>query len=94
MTLTWIKWWDAVSEEASEPATTAKAGLVQLEEVGFLLNETDEAVLIGMELHSDSEITPGRWRLHIPKGAIADRRDVSIEEAFLSRRRRRSSKKS
>ena len=86
MTLTYIRWKDACSEEASEPASEAKAGLVELREVGFLLHETDEAVLIGMELDGDGvpggDQAPGRWRLHIPKSNIIERRDWPLSRAF------------
>lgn len=88
MTVTYIRWKDACSEEATEAASEAKAGLVELREVGFLLHETDEAVLIGMELDGGGgDQMPGRWRLHIPKVNITERRDWPLSRAFPRSRR-------
>jgi hypothetical protein len=61
---------------------------VELQEVGFLLDENDEAVVIGMELSQDPEIQPGRWRLHIPKVSIQEMRLVELDKAFSKRRKR------
>ena len=90
MKLAYIRWKDAVSEEASAPAAAraARAGLVELQEVGFLLDENDEAVVIGMEINQDTEVQPGRWRLHIPKVSIQEMRVVEVEKAFSKRRKK------
>jgi hypothetical protein len=89
MKLAYIRWKDAVSEEASAAASRpAQASLVELEEVGFLLDENDEAVVIGMEIHKDEDVQPGRWRLHIPKVSIQEMRVVDLEKAFTKRRKK------
>jgi len=89
MKLAYIRWKDAVSEEASAAVPhPARAGLVELQEVGFLLDETDEAVVIGMELNEDDSVQPGRWRLHIPKVSIQEMRVIDLEKAFPKRRKK------
>lgn len=88
MTLTYIRWLDAVAEEAAEPAREAKAQLAELEEIGFLLDETADVVCIGMELSGD-HISPGRWRLHVPKSQIKERREMDLK-AFGARRKRKT----
>jgi len=64
------------------------AALVELHEVGFLLGENDEAVVIGMEFNQDAEIQPGRWRLHIPRVSIQEMRVVELDKAFPKRRKK------
>lgn len=88
--LAYIRWKDAVSEEASAAGSNpANAALVELHEIGFLLGESDEAVVIGMEFHQDTDVQPGRWRLHIPRVSIQEMRVVELEKAFPVRRRRK-----
>ena len=54
MKVAYIRWKDAVAEEASDAAGHAvQAKLVELQEVGFLLDGNDEAVEIGMEATDD-----------------------------------------
>ena len=84
--LTCVRWLDAQSHEAAD-APEAKPELAELCEVGFVLAETDEVLLIGMEHSVDAH--PGRWRLHIPKNAIVERRDVTIAQAFRKPRKRK-----
>ena len=86
--IVYIRWKDAVSEEATQPASEAKAGLVELHEVGFLLDENEEAVVIGMERHEAADVKPGRWRLHIPRVSIAEMRVVKLGKAFSGRARK------
>ena len=89
MKLAYIRWKDAVTEEASDSAPhPTQARLVELQEVGFLLDENEEAVVIGMEFHDDVEVSPGRWRLHIPRVSIQEMRVVDLEKAFPKRRRK------
>ena len=89
MKLAYIRWKDAVAEEATDTgAKTPQARLVELEEIGFLLDENDEAVVIGMEIHDDAEVRPGRWRLHIPKVSIQEMRVVELDKAFTRRRKK------
>jgi hypothetical protein len=89
MKLAYIRWKDAVAEEAAEAGPhPAHARLVELQEVGFLLDENDEAVVIGMELSQDLDVQPGRWRLHIPKVSIQEMRLVELDKAFSKRRKR------
>jgi hypothetical protein len=89
MKLAYIRWKDAVAEEAGETASNSpEAKLVELQEIGFLLDENEEAVVIGMEIHDDAEVRPGRWRLHIPKVSIQEMRVVELEKAFARRRKK------
>ena len=89
MKLAYIRWKDAVSEEASDALSNpTQAQLVELQEVGFLLDQNEEAVEIGMEMGSDLEVRPGRWRLHIPRVAIQEMRVMDLEKAFPKRRKR------
>jgi hypothetical protein len=89
MKLAYIRWKDAVSEEASTAVPRpAEARLVELQEIGFLLDENEEAVVIGMELTDDAEVSPGRWRLHIPRVSIQEMRVIELDKAFSKRRRK------
>jgi hypothetical protein len=62
--------------------------LVELQEIGFLLDENDEAVEIGMELTEDPEVRPGRWRLHIPRVSIQEMRIIDLDRLLPKRRRK------
>jgi hypothetical protein len=62
---------------------------VELHEVGFLLGESGEAVVIGMEFNQDTDVQPGRWRLHIPRVSIQEMRVVDLEKAFPVKRRKK-----
>jgi len=89
MKLAYIRWKDAVAEEANDAGSVpAQARLVELQEIGFLLDENDEAVVIGMELSDDRQVQPGRWRLHIPKVSIQEMRLADLDKAFSKRRKR------
>jgi hypothetical protein len=78
-----------VAEEATAAGSNPpQARLVELQEIGFLLDENEEAVVIGMEFHEDADVRPGRWRLHIPKVSIQDMRVVELEKAFSRRRKK------
>ncbi len=74
--IVYVHWRDAMSDEASEPDYPAEAELIDLEEVGFLLDETDEAIQIGMEREVEGGF-PSRWRLNIPKVNIVEIRPLS-----------------
>jgi len=91
MKMTLIRWHDACSVEALGASTPARAGLSDLTEVGFILDETEDAVLIGMELSND-DTDAGRWRLNIPKGQIKHRDDFEVG-SDLSLKRKRTAKK-
>jgi hypothetical protein len=87
-TVTFIRWRDACQEEAASPHTSlTESPLIELREVGFLLGETDDAVTIGMELDPDG--APSRWRLHVPKAMIIERRDVDVGKLFPGRKGRK-----
>jgi hypothetical protein len=89
MKLAYIRWKDAVAEDAADTGSkNPQAQLVELQEIGFLLDENEEAVVIGMELHNDVEVRPGRWRLHIPKVSIQEMRVVELDKAFTRRRKK------
>lgn len=76
MKIAFIRWWDACSVEAAEPNTPASPELTELRAAGFVLAESDTAVLVGLETCGDG--TPGRWRLNIPKVNIIERFDTDI----------------
>jgi len=86
--LAYVRWKDAVAEEAGGATGAAQAQLVELHEIGFLLDENDEAVVIGMEVHEDETVRPGRWRLHIPRVSIQELRIVEVDKAFAAPARR------
>ena len=89
MKLAYIRWKDAVAEEAADSGShPAQAKLVELQEVGFLLDENEEAVVIGMELTDDVEVRPGRWRVHIPRVSIQEMRVAELTRAFAKIRKR------
>ena len=89
MKLAYIRWKDAVAEEATNyDPKTPQARLVELQEIGFLLDENEEAVVIGMEFHEDADVRPGRWRLHIPRVSIQEMRVVELDKAFSRRRKK------
>jgi hypothetical protein len=88
MTLTYIRWKDACSVDATDAAPRPPVPeLSELCEIGFLLAEDDHAVLIGME-HQADDTSPGRWRLNIPKVSILERRDASLDKAFPMRKKK------
>jgi hypothetical protein len=78
-----------VAEEAGDADhQLLQAKLVELHEIGFLLDENEEAVVIGMEVTDDPTVRPGRWRLHIPRVSIQEMRVVDLEKAFAKKRKR------
>ena len=94
MKLAYIRWKDAVSEEAGDYHNQpALPQLVELHEVGFLLDENDEAVVIGMEYSSDQEVRPGRWRLHIPRVSIQEMRVWEMDKLPAQKKRRKPANK-
>ena len=89
MKVAYVRWKDAVAEEASDPVVrTTQAKLVELQEIGFLLDENEEAVEIGMEVTDDTGIVPGRWRLHIPRVSIQEMRVMDLDKLLPKRRRK------
>jgi hypothetical protein len=89
MKVAYIRWKDAVAEEAADSqARPLQAKLVELQEIGFLLDENDEAVVIGMELSEDAEVRPGRWRLHVPRVSIQEMRILNLDRLLPKRRRK------
>jgi len=94
MKLAYIRWKDAVAEEASDGlAHPSHAELVELQEIGFLLDENEEAVEIGMELSDAPNYRPGRWRLHIPRVSIEEMRVVDLDKLMPARRKRANAAK-
>ena len=89
MKVAYIRWKDAVAEEAADGlARPSQAKLVELQEIGFLLDENDEAVEIGMELDDEPGVRPGRWRLHIPRVSIQEMRVIDLDRLLPKRKRR------
>ena len=80
--LVYCRWQDACTDEAPD-AGHLEPLLSDLEEVGWLLAQNDEAITIGMEIDfQDGEPTAGRWRLHIPWGQIISLKTIDVERAF------------
>lgn len=90
MKVAYVAWRDACSEEADAPNTAVVPRLIELHEVGFLLGEDDDAVVIGMENEIAQEAHPGRWRLHIPKNAIIYMKVVESDKVFAPGRKKRA----
>lgn len=88
MKIAYVRWKDAVSEEAAEPNTAVTAQLCVLDEIGFLLAESDDAICIGMEYQGDDKVRPGRYRLHIPKVSIVDMRVIDLDTVLAKRKRK------
>lgn len=90
MKVAYVRWRDACVQHADyeDHLKPVEPGLSELAEVGFLLAENDEAIVLGMEQVMDEETAPGRFRLHIPKGQIVEMRTAEIESAFKTRRRK------
>ena len=82
----YIRWRDACTEEAPDSAPVVPA-LAELQEIGFLLGETEEVVTIGMERGNDE--AAHRWRLHIPKVNIIERYDFDLTQVYRPRVARR-----
>lgn len=80
MILTYIRWADACYEEADGQALRDYR-LAILHEVGFLIGENENSVSLAME-HQDQSVHPGRWRVHIPKVNILERKEVDFEKVF------------
>jgi hypothetical protein len=90
MKLAYIRWRDAVADEAdNEPLGEQR--LAELHEVGFYLGETADAVSIAME-HQEGAVHPGRWRLHVPKSQIVEMHVVEFKRAFAKPRAPRKAK--
>jgi hypothetical protein len=95
MKLAYIRWKDAVAEEAADGLShPSHAQLVELQEVGFLLDENDEAVEIGMEVSDATDFRPGRWRLHIPRVSIEEMHIVELDKLLPKKRKRPNSTRS
>jgi hypothetical protein len=79
-----IRWKDAMTREAPEPVEKTKAELADMMCIGFVLDETSDIILIGMEMEcpdgSPSSAIASRWRINIPKGQITERRELSVQK--------------
>ena len=86
--LVYIRWRDAMTDEGGEHPPLAE--LAELEELGWLLAQTEEAIQIGMELEPQLEglTGAGRWRLTIPKSGIVEMKEVDFDWAFRTKRSR------
>lgn len=85
--LTAIRWRDACQREAVDsPAPTPE--LAELVTVGFLIAETDDIVLVGMEWGAE-DVHPGRYRFNIPKANIVERWNAPFAQAFKKPRARK-----
>lgn len=90
-TLTYIRWRDACAQESAS-SDPPKPELVDLEEIGFLLAENDEAIQIAMEFDSAGH-HGSRYRLNIPKINILERKDLDFDTVLGRKAPKRRSKK-
>jgi hypothetical protein len=74
-----VEWRDAMMVDGNQEV----AELAELTEVGYLLSETEEAVMIGME--DPDGMIEGRWHLSIPRNCITSMKTVDVEKAFNSK---------
>lgn len=94
MTLAYIKWKDACAEEANDTSPRPpKAQLAVVYSAGFLLDENDEAVQLGMEYGSD-EVVPGRYRISIPRVQILEMHTVQVVKLKKKPPKKTNAKKS
>ena len=81
MRLALVTWVDAVTDATDGGELKAKPCLLQ--EVGFLVDENEDAILITMENHEAAKgVAPGRFKLHIPRRNIKELRVVDMAKAF------------
>lgn len=80
MRLALVTWVDAVTDTTDGGELKAKPCLLQ--EVGFLVDENEDAVMIAMENHETKDVAPGRFKLHIPRRNIRELRVVDLAKAF------------
>lgn len=93
MKIAYVSWLDATTEEANHtPSDPVKPSLCLLHEVGFLLAETEDVVVLGMELAEDKDVKPSRWRLHIPKVCIQEMKVVELASFKKVRKTKNGSK--
>jgi hypothetical protein len=79
MKIAYIKWKDAVQELGdTESSVSFEDPLIILEEIGWIVGESEDAISICMELEGDN--LPGRWRLHIPRINIEEMRTMEFEK--------------
>lgn len=86
MRLAYIKWRDACFDSA-DSGGPVHPELIELDELGWLVGETEEIVTIALELEPDQDGVAsqraGRTRLSIPKVNIVEMRVVdSLIKAF------------
>ena len=84
MRLAYVRWRDAVMETHDSSSDETKAASTELEEIGWLLDENEDAILIGME-RPRTGMQQGRARLHIPRPNIKELRVVELAKAFPSK---------
>jgi hypothetical protein len=87
VTVVYVRWKDAQNSNASH--SIAQLGdLAVLDEIGFLLKETDETLTIGTE--SPQQDLEARFWLTIPKAAIIEQRRTTLVKAFPKPRARKA----
>ncbi len=84
-TICYIKWRDACKSESEHEISTI-GPLAELQEIGFLIKETDESVTIGIE-HPGKESFTRLW-LTIPRVNIVEVRKTTLNRAFPTPRKR------
>ena len=89
MTVTYIRWRDA--SHSMNEFEISKIEPISLQEVGFLIRETEEAVTLAIEAPFDGDIETDTTRLWlcVPKVNILERRDADLEKAFPAKKSRR-----
>ncbi len=91
--ITFIRWQDA--SHGLHEARGEDMGLSELEEVGFVLNETDKTLTLGMEreIYTHEDDSEYRLWLTVPQSGIVERYTVSLAEFLKWVRRREAAKR-
>jgi hypothetical protein len=79
MTIIYVKWKDAV-HSMDEHAIVELGALAELEEIGFLIKETPESIVIGTE-NQDGALHVRMW-LTIPRVNIVEQKRTTLARAF------------
>jgi hypothetical protein len=86
MTIIYLKWRDAI-HSMNEHAITELGGLAELHEIGFLIKETPDSIVIGTECQ-DAATNVRMW-LTVPKVNIVEIKRTTLARAFPKPRARK-----
>jgi hypothetical protein len=75
----WIKWTDSWSDSGWVSSERCKADIIYCESVGFLVDETKDAVVLAENRAASDGMKPYGDLIHIPKVAIIKRRQMRFK---------------